>query len=147
MQSKFLRALSVLLFCALPLLLVACASSAVLVGTARPAISPEQVKIYLRAPKKYEEVALLEASSKASFSISDQGKMNVVIERLKAEAAKLGANGILLQGTGNEVVGSVGTGVANTNIAGNRAVSSGFGTSVGIMQKAGSAIAIFVQEE
>ena len=125
----------------------ACASSAVLVGKARPAIAPEHVKLYLRPPKKYEEVALLEASSKASFAVTDQGKMDAVIQRMKVEAAKLGANGILLQGTGNEYSGSVNTGVGSATVSGKTAFGTGFGTSVGIMQKAGNGIAIFVEEE
>ena len=127
--------------------LTACASSSVLVGKARTAIQPEQVKLYLRPPKKYEEVALLEASSKASFAVTDQGKMDAVIQRMKEEAAKLGANGILLQGTGNEYMGSVNTGVGSATMSGKTAFATGFGTSVGIMQKAGNGIAIFVEEE
>ena len=87
---------------AVALVLTACASSAVLVGKTRPPISPDSVKLYVDAPKRFEKVALLEASSKASFSISSQGKMDVVIQRLKEEAAKLGANGILIQGTGEQ---------------------------------------------
>ena len=129
------------------MLLAACASSVVVVGTARPAITPEQVRIYLSPPKRFEEVALLEASSKASFAITDQGKMDAVIGRMKAEAAKLGANGILLRGTGNEYVGSVGTGTGTATVSGKTVYGTGFGTSVGIMQKAGNGIAIFVHEE
>jgi hypothetical protein len=41
-----------------------------------------------------------------------QGKTNVVMDRLKTEAAKLGANGILLQGVGDQAGSSAGTGYA-----------------------------------
>jgi hypothetical protein len=76
-----------------------CATSHVMIGRARPPISPDQVQIYLHPPStNYEEIALLDTSSKGSFSITAQGKTNAVIDRLKAEAAKLGANGILLSG-------------------------------------------------
>src|SRR5581483_11364981 len=68
---------------------LSCASSHVLVGTPRAPISPDQVKLYLHPPTKYEEIAVLEASSKSSWAVTDQGKTNKVIERLKAEAAKL----------------------------------------------------------
>jgi hypothetical protein len=44
------------------------------------------------------------------FAVTAQGKTNVVMDRLKAEAAKLGANGILLEGVGDQAGGSVGTG-------------------------------------
>lgn len=133
MKTKF----AVFLFVAS--ILAGCASSSVVVGTVRPAIAPSQVKLYLNPPKKFEQIALLESSSKASWSFSDQGKTNVVIERLKDEAAKVGANGILLSGMGSQNVGSVGTGTYNGNTA--------FGVSSGIMQKAGSGMAIYVTEE
>ena len=129
------------------IVLAACASSAIVVGKVRPAISPDQVKIYLHPPKKYEEIAALESSSKSSWAFTPQGKMDVVIQRLKEEAAKLGANGVLLQGTGNEYGGSVSTGAGTTTISGSTAYGTGFGTSIGIMHKAGSGIAIFVEEE
>lgn len=122
---------------------VGCASSHILVGKARPPISPEQVKIYLRPPAKYEEIAILEASSKSSWAVTQQGKMNKAIERLKEEAARLGANGILLQGSGTEYGASVNTGAATTT--GNTAY--GTGVSVPVMHKAVSGLAIFVSEE
>lgn len=148
MSSSIHRHISSIAFLvACATLLVACASSAVVIGKVRPAISQEQVKIYLRPPKKFEEIAALESSSKASWSITDQGKMDVVIRRLKDEAAKLGANGVLLQGTGNEYGGSVSTGTGTATVIGGTAYGTGFGTSVGIIHKAGSGIAIFVQEE
>lgn len=93
----------VVLGVAMAALLSACASSSsILVGKARPAIQPEAVKIYLDPPKAYERIALLEASSKASMAITDQGKTDKMVERLKAEAAKLGANGVLLTATGSK---------------------------------------------
>jgi hypothetical protein len=129
------------------ILVSACASSAIVVGQVRPAISPDQVKIYLRPPKKYEEIAVLESSSRSSWAVSSQGKMDVVVQRLKEEAAKIGANGILLQGTGSEYGGSASTGTGTATVSGNTAYGAGLGTSVGIFHKVGNGIAIFVQEE
>lgn len=123
-----------------------CASSAILVGTARPEISPDKVKIYIRAPKTYEEVALIEASSKASFSASSQGKMDVVVRRLKEEAAKLGANGVLLQGTGDQFAGAVAPSTMFMP-ASPGAPAIGMGIAVPVMHKAGNGLAIYVQEE
>lgn len=123
------------------LLLAGCASSHILVGTARPPIKPEEVKLYLRAPATYEEVAIVDAASHSSFAMGDQAKTNKVIERMKIEAAKLGANGILIQGVGNESAGSVGAGTANAT-GSNSAV--GTGISGNIYMKSGKGIAIYV---
>jgi hypothetical protein len=97
------------------------------------------VKLYLNPPQKYEQVALLESSSKASWAVSDQGKTDVVIQRLKEEAAKIGANGILLSGLGSQSAGSVGTASLNGSTA--------FGVSAGVFHKSGSGLAIYVTEE
>jgi len=91
-------------------------SQAVLVGHARPAISPERVQIYLQPPEsKYDEIANLSASSRGSFSMTTAGKIDKVIERLKKEAAKLGANGILLHGVGDQAGGSLGAGISTSS--------------------------------
>lgn len=87
---------------ALIAILAGCSTSSVLVGKARPPINPAAVKVYLTAPPKYEEIALVTATSESSWAISDQGKMNAVMEGLKKEAAKVGANGILLRETGDK---------------------------------------------
>src|SRR5580693_8507160 len=67
--------------CMLIAALAGCASSSqvVLVGEARPAISPDQVKIYLEPPDTtYEQIANLAASSEGSFAITAAGKMDKV---------------------------------------------------------------------
>lgn len=126
-------------------LLSACASSSILVGKTRPPISPELVKIYIKPPKKYEDVAVIEASSKASWSATDQGKSDVVVRRLKEEAAKVGANGVLLQGVGDQYGGSVSPMTMYPGPAG--APMFGMGFSAPIMNKTGNGLAIFVEEE
>lgn len=119
-----------------------CASTHVLVGETRPPISPGQVKLYLSPPSDYEEIALVEASSRSSWAITQQGKMNKAIERLKEEAASLGANGVLLRGSGSEAGPSVNTGTAT--FSGNTAY--GTGVSAPVIHKAASGIAIYVPE-
>jgi hypothetical protein len=121
-----------------------CVSSHVMIGQARPPISPDQVKIYWHPPEHYDEIALLDTSSRASMSITAQGKTDVVIARLKEEAAKLGANGVLLQGVGDQSAGSVSTGFGQATASGNTAYGSGVGISGNIRIKAGSGVAIFV---
>ena len=125
-------------------LLGGCASSHVLVGTARAPIQPDQVKVYLEPPAKYETVALLEASDLGANGFSAQSRMNKVMKRLKAEAASLGANGIVLQGIDTRYAGSVGAGFANATATGNHAFGSGFGYSAAQTSKEGKAVAIYV---
>ena len=127
--------------------LVACVSSHVLVGKVRAPISPDQVQIYLHPPVKYDEIAILNTSSRASFAVTAQGKTDKVMERLKIEAAKLGANGVLLQGISDRAAGSVGTGFGSTTASGNSAFGIGFGSSATIYQKAGSGLAIYVYSD
>jgi hypothetical protein len=128
-----------------PFLLAAlsgCATSHVMVGQARAPISPDQVQVYLHPPaNKYIEIALLDTSSRGAFAITAQGKTNVVMDRLKAEAAKLGANGILLEGVGDQAGGSVGTGYATSS--GHSAF--GFGSAATVFHKKGDGLAIYVE--
>jgi len=131
--------------CAIAVLVAGCATSShVITGPVRPAISPEEVKIYSQPPPKYEEIGTLEASSRGGFRFSDQGKMDKVIERLKVEAAKLGANGVLLQSTENRVSGSVGTGGGSTSYGNRSAVGVGGGLDIAMVSKEGRGIAIYV---
>lgn len=125
-------------------MLAACTSSHLLVGQARGAISPDQVQVYLRPPAQFEEIALVESSSRASFAITAQARMDKVIERLKKEAALLGANGIVIQSVADQSSGSVGSGFATTTAAGSTTRVVGTGISATILSKGGSAIAIYV---
>lgn len=125
------------------LALTGCASSSVLVGTQRPPIDPSQVRIYLDPPARYEKVALLDAGSRNSWAVTDQGKTNKVMERLKEEAADLGANGILIGGMGDQQIGSVGSGQA----WGYGNTAYGLGVSSGVFQKKGAGLAIYVFED
>ncbi|MDD3295610.1 MAG: hypothetical protein PHG20_13105 [Geobacteraceae bacterium] len=87
--------------CLLALFLMGCATgSVVLVGTARPPIDPQSVKLYLKEPKKYDAVGLVEASSDSG--LTNQGSQNYAVAELKKQAAKIGANGVLLTTTGTE---------------------------------------------
>lgn len=130
---------------ALIALLASCASSYVLVGTRRPAISPDQVRVLLQPPAHYETVALLESSDMAGrLCFSAQCKTDKVMSRLKDEAAKLGANAILLQGLGSQYAGSVGTGFGSASYGHGYAYGSGVGVSSAIMSEHGKAVAIYI---
>ena len=129
-------------------LLVGCAAqSHVIVGKVRPPISPDQVKIYLAPPRAYEQIAIIDASSQGSAAFTQQQKMDKAIQRLKAEAASVGANGVLLQGAGNQPVGSVGSGFGTATATGNTAYGTGLGVSGTVFVKAANGIAIYVTEE
>jgi len=121
-----------------------CATSHVMVGQARPPISPDQVQIYVHPPAgKYVEIALLESSSNGSLAVGAQAKTNVLISRLKAEAASLGANGIILEGVGDIAVGTVGTAYAT----GSNHSAVGFGSSATVLHKKGDGLAIYVEPD
>jgi hypothetical protein len=125
--------------------LAACASnSVVVVGNQRPAISPAEVKIYSHPPPAFEEVALLNASSSSMFTTGGQKTVDSVIAGLKDQAAKLGANGIILEGFSDSQTGSLGTGVGSSSYSSNSATGVGVGGSLGIYKKTGHARAIFV---
>ncbi|WP_319587946.1 hypothetical protein [uncultured Desulfobulbus sp.] len=92
--------------------MVACASgSAIVTGTKRTPLEPSQVKLYLESPAKFEVIGIVNASSDAGWT--EQGSVDYAVQELKNQAAKLGANGVLLGATGEStstVVGGYGTG-------------------------------------
>ena len=88
------------LFISIITVLFGCATgSAIITGQVRPALNPTEVKIYLNPPSQYETIGIIEASSDVEFFT--QAAQNRVIENLKKQAAKIGANGILLRNTGS----------------------------------------------
>jgi hypothetical protein len=130
---------------ALAIGLAACApSSHVLVGTARPPISPSEVKIFLQPPPSFQEIAILNASANSMFGTGGQGSVDKVIQRLKEQAAKLGANGIILEGMSDRQTGSLGGGSGSSSYSGNSAVGVGVGGSLGVFKKTAQGRAIFV---
>ncbi len=131
---------------ALVLTLAGCAATShVITGQPREPIDPAQVTLYTTAPPSYEEIGIIEASSRSSFSFGDQAKMDKVIERLKEEAASLGANGVLLQNTDSYGGGGgVGTGVGVSS-GGGTFVTTGIYTSSS--EKTGQGLAIYVPPE
>lgn len=126
--------------------LSACAPSThVLVGQARPPISPDQVKVYSHPPATpFEEIAVLDATNKSVFGTGGQKSVDKVVERLKIEAAKLGANGVILEGFFDAETGAIGTGVGSESYGNRSAVGVGVGGSLGIYKKTGHGDAIYV---
>ena len=81
----------------LAMILIGCYPvSHIVVGETKSPISPSQVKILAEYPDEYEIIARIDASSEFAFkdpsiNITWQSKMDKIIERLKIEAAQLGA--------------------------------------------------------
>ena len=113
--------------------------SHIVVGETREPIHPSNVKIYLDYPEEYDKIALIDAGSNFAFKdpvilFDWQRKMDKAMERLKIEAAQLGANGILIVNTDNKIYQST--------------CSDGEGStsSSSYTEKFGKAIAIYVLE-
>ena len=80
----------------LVLILAGCASgSAIVTGDARGRTAPEDVKLYLEAPKNYDVIGVVKASSGAGWS--EQASKDYAIKELKKQAARMGANGVILE--------------------------------------------------
>ena len=78
--------------------------SHIIVGETREPVDPSSVELYLDYPQEYEKIALIDAGSNFAFKdpaflFDWQSKMDKATERLKIEAAKLGANGGLIINT------------------------------------------------
>ena len=128
------------------LLLAGCSTSHILTGTPRAPIDPAHVRVYYGDPGvPYEEVALLETSSGA-FTYGEQNKANSVMRKLREEAASLGANGILFQGTADGYGGGgVSVGAGTGRFGGRSYTSGGVGVNISPRQKHGRGIAIHLQ--
>lgn len=125
------------------LLLAGCASSHILTGTPRPPIDPSQVRVYYGSPGvPYEEIALLETSS-GPLTYGEQNKTDSVMRKLREEAASLGANGILFQGTADGYGGGgVSVGAGTGRFGGRSYTSGGVGVNISPRQKQGRGVAI-----
>ena len=74
----------------------------IIIGEKKNPINANLVEVYSDFPDEYEKVAMIEASSDFAFKdmsleITDQRKTDKALARLKAEAASLGANGVVIQ--------------------------------------------------
>jgi len=78
---------------ALATLLFGCASGThIATGKKRPPLKPEDVILYQVQPSKFEFVGIVNAHSAGKGQMS----MDASVQKLKANAAKMGANGILI---------------------------------------------------
>jgi hypothetical protein len=129
----------------LPLMLAACASSSqVLTGAARPPISPDAVRVYTHAPASFEEIAILNASQDSVSTAGGERAIEKMINRLKGQAALLGANGLLLEDFSDAHTLSLGTGLGSDTYTHNGSISLGLGGSIGIVKKTAKGRAIYI---
>ena len=85
------------------LLICGCSSHQVVPssGTRAPTRA-EDVKIYAKHPDKYERLGVVTVAVTPEVRFDERGDANLGFDRLKAAAAKLGANGLLLNPDGVE---------------------------------------------
>ncbi len=91
--------------------------SSIVTGTPRNPISTDQVRIYRVAPESYEEIAMVSSSAGHDFK-SNSALIDSAIQTLKEEAAKLGANGVLLSNIDERDSPSTSTTYGNANAHG-----------------------------
>jgi hypothetical protein len=126
-------------------MLAGCSATQALVGSPRAPLTADQVQVYLEAPARFDKIAILASSSQFSFALSADAKTEAVIQRLKRAAAKLGANGILLQGINDEAAASIGGGAGASAYSNHGTLDLGVGGFTSGARKYGSGLAIYVE--
>ena len=121
-------------------LICGCSTSHIVVGPITAPISPDNVRVFLTPPAHYETVALITSDSNASFQFTGQGKIDAALNRAKRDAAKLGANGLILNRVGES--GSVTVGSVSSVQTGNVSTGSFVGSTAGGLVKNVTVIAI-----
>jgi len=95
----FMRlAAALLLAGVVALLLAGCASNPKVLPSSgpHPPTTADQVQIYQTAPSEYEVIDVVYAPITADTHWDDQGNADKGFDKLKADAAAVGANGLLL---------------------------------------------------
>ena len=140
-----MRIFKPLLPMAAALTLAACATGGPLVtGTPRPAINPSQVRFYYDAPAGAEQIAVISANS-GSFTYGDRNKTNSVMQKLREQAAQLGANGVVYRGSvPGPRGGGVSVGAGGGRFGGSGFSSAGVGVNISPQQKYAEGFAIYV---
>ena len=132
------------------IVLCGCGStSTVMVGQARPSISPDAVRVYYTPPRHFERIAIINSSSGGSWLFTTKGQLDDAINKLREEAAKVGANGVLIEATGTSSSGGVGLSIGGFGVGGGH--HSGYGVGGGgdvggpILHQTAQATAIHVR--
>jgi hypothetical protein len=96
------------------------------------------------APQRFEEIAVLRASRKSVSTAGGERAVARMIESMRAQAAQLGANGLLLEDLADSDAVSVATGVGSQTYTHNASISVGVAGAVGVVKKSAKARAIFI---
>ena len=122
-------------------------SSQMLTGSPRAPLLPSDVRVYTQAPQSFEEIAVLSASRKSVSSAGGERAIGKMIETMRSQAAQLGANGLLLEDFSDSDPVAVGSGVGSQTYTHNASIDVGIGGSLGVVNKAAKARAIFVTSQ
>jgi hypothetical protein len=124
--------------------LAACGTNVTMIGLARPAISPAAVRIYETPPRHYEQVAIIKSSAGTKWLFPDRGSLEEAIADLRTEAARLGANGVLLQAVYDRPVGGLSVGVGGFGYGHHNFYGGGGSVGGPLINRRVQAIAIYV---
>ncbi len=138
---RFVRRTTVALIIAVS---AACAPTQLLTGAARPPIDPSQVVVYSAAPPQYESIAVIRASERSLIASGGAQAIDRVVLRLKEHAAKLGANGLILDDFDDQQSVSFGAGAGADTYTHNGSISLSLGGFFGLFKKTGTGRAIYV---
>ena len=90
------------------ILVSGCATGTVVItGKVREPIPFESVKILQQYPPNYESIAIVNSKSEEGV-FTNQRMVDLAIEALKKQAAKVGANAVVLKTHGQQSAGTVG---------------------------------------
>jgi hypothetical protein len=90
--------LTLILLATVSFLAVGCVTgSHILTGSSRPALLPDSVKVYTAVPTHAEVIGIVSSQSRGR---PGQGSTDACIRELKIQAAKIGANGLVLGAIG-----------------------------------------------
>lgn len=147
--AHFCRIVRVIAAASIAALCAACAPSEiqVLTGSTRTPISASDVLVYSIPPPHFQQIALLTATRKTAFHVGGKKAVDQLIGLLTAQAARLGANGIIVDELFDEQSMSLGTGVGSDTYTHNADISVGIGGLFGIYKETGNARAIYVPRE
>ncbi|HEY1861973.1 MAG TPA: hypothetical protein VGG61_16545 [Gemmataceae bacterium] len=126
-------------------LLAGCATSSQLVtGAARDPLAPAQVRVYTSAPATFQEVAIFSASRESVTSTGGERAIEKMIESMRAQAAQLGANGLLLEDFSDAPSTTLGSDVVSETYTHNGSINIGVGGSIALTKKIAKSRAIYV---
>ena len=105
--------------------------NAIVIGNTRAEILPEEVRLYRSAPDSFEEIAIVSASAGHDFQ-KRSSLMNSAIDRLKKEAAKIGANGVILTEINERDASSVTTSYGSATATGTSGSAYATGNAISV---------------